>query len=115
VLPDAPPAAAVPAAPATLTPHLQAQPPAGVPYSRPAQDGSAIQPAGHGVPAHSSGGSSLGGSASAAPGAAFFSFGLASLAALLIGLAGPRLSGRVRQAASRSFSVFFLSPLERPG
>ena len=55
------------------------------------------------------------GSASAGPGGTFFAAGLASLAALLIALALPRLWSRIELPRCRRYAVVFLAPLERPG
>lgn len=55
------------------------------------------------------------GSASASPGGGFFAAGLASLAAILIGLALPRLRARLELPPRGRCTVAFLRPLERPG
>jgi hypothetical protein len=59
--------------------------------------------------------SSVSGSTTASPGGVFFVAGLAALAALLIGLALPRLWSRVELPRGRRYAVVFLAPLERPG
>jgi hypothetical protein len=55
------------------------------------------------------------GSASASPGGGFFAAGLASLAAILIGLALPHLRARLELPPRGRCTVAFLRPLERPG
>ena len=55
------------------------------------------------------------GSASASPGGGFFAAGLASLVAILIGLALPQLRARLELPPRGRCTVAFLRPLERPG
>jgi hypothetical protein len=54
------------------------------------------------------------GSASASPGGGLTAVGLASLAALLIGFALPRLLSRVHLAPGRAHAVALVLALERP-
>jgi len=55
------------------------------------------------------------GAATASSGGAFSVAGMALLATLLIGFAGPRLRGRLTPPPARRRAVVFLAPLERPG